>query len=41
MELTDGSFRGMVHPADLGKIQNQIQAWNLFVEISDSCYERF
>ena len=32
MEYTGGSFRGMVHPEDLHKIQNQIQAQTLFGE---------
>lgn len=32
IKLTNGSFQGMVHPADLGKIQNQIQAQTLFGE---------
>ena len=32
MEYVGGSFRGMVHPDDLHKIENQIQAQTLFVE---------
>ena len=32
MELTGGSFKGMVHPEDLHKIENQIQAQTLFGE---------
>ena len=30
MEFVGGSFKGMVHPYDLGKIENQIQAQTLF-----------
>ncbi len=32
LDLTNGSFQGMVHPGDLYKIQNQIQAQTLFGE---------
>ena len=31
-DLTGGSFRGMVHPEDLSKIENQIEAQTLFGE---------
>ena len=32
LELTGGSFQGMVHPDDLHKIENQIQAQTMFGE---------
>ena len=32
MEFTEGSFKGMVHPDDYNKIQNQIQAQTMFGE---------
>ena len=32
MEYVGGSFRGMVHPDDLHKVENQIQAQTIFSE---------
>ena len=32
LDYTGGSFKGMVHPEDLGKIENQIEAQTLFGE---------